>query len=334
MEYAISAILICFSALFSGLTLGLLGLNIHHLKRQARLGNAHATRIVPIREHGNQLLSALLLGNVLVNSILSIYLGSIATGVVAATAATALIFIFGEILPQAAFARHALRFGSLFVPFVHLWLWVTWPITYPLGRILDRLLGKELPMMYSKQELMEIVSELEDSPGSPIDRDEERIVHGALKFSHTKVCEVMTSIPAVRSFMASDTLNDTLRHDIIATGHSRFPVIERDSGHVVGILYTKDVLIEPKHITVYEAAEHSYLRVHPLETLDTILAHMLRRKQHMGVVLDADDTMVGVITMEDIIEEVIQQEIIDEDDHVVAVRNGEIVHSVTTPLSS
>ncbi len=322
MAYLLSFVLICFSALFSGLTLGLMGLNVNHLRRQAELGNTQAQRVYAFRKNGNQLLTSLLLGNVLVNAILSVYLGSIATGIIAVTLATVLIFVFGEILPQAVFSRYALPLGARLAPIVHIICWLTWPIAYPIGKGLDRLLGREMPTMYSKRELMEIVSELEDLPSGPIDRDEERIVHGALQFSTKRTCEVMTPIERVHTIRSDQVLDDAARHTIIERGHSRVPVIHPTTGNVVGVLYTKDILIEPNHSTAYEAAEHTYLRIHPLEMLDTVLAHMLKRKQHLGVVEDADGNLIGVITLEDIIEEVIQQEIVDEDDHVVMVKNG------------
>jgi Cyclin M transmembrane N-terminal domain len=195
MDYLIVFVLLALSALFSGLTLGLMGLNTHTLARQARLGNIYAQKILPLRTKGNQLLTTLILANVLVNTVLSVFLGSIASGIVAVGIATTLIFVLGDILPQAVFARHGLRFGAYWAPYTHALILILSPITYPIGWLLDYFLGEELPTIYSKQELMEIISEHEDSEHSPIDGDEERIVHGALQFSHKKASDVMTPQP-------------------------------------------------------------------------------------------------------------------------------------------
>ncbi|MCA9366457.1 DUF21 domain-containing protein, partial [Candidatus Kaiserbacteria bacterium] len=140
MDYLIALVLITLSALFSGLTLGLLTLDTQTLRRRSELGDADAARVYPVRQKGNQLLTTLLLGNVAVNSVLAVYLGSIASGVAAAITATTLIFLFGEIIPQAYFSRHALRYGAMAVPFVKTVMLIAWPIAYPIGRVLDWLL--------------------------------------------------------------------------------------------------------------------------------------------------------------------------------------------------
>lgn len=316
MDYVITILLLVLSATFSGLTLGLMGLDLHTLKRKARLGNKRAARIVPVREHGNHLLTTLLLGNVLVNSVLAIFLGSMASGLVATLMATTLIFLLGEIIPQAVISRHAILFGSYAAPAVHFLMRISWPITYPIGAMLDKVLGEELPTVYTKRELMEIVSEHGSSKESSVDTDEERIVRGALQFSQKKVLDAMTPASEVLAFQESDILDDDFRMKITDEGFSRYPVFANEDKSVVGILYTKDVLITEDHETVGSICEHKHLSVRPEDNLDKVLAHMLKRRLHMAIVKDELNTFLGVITLEDIIEEVIQQEILDEDDDV------------------
>jgi len=314
MDYVITAALLFLSAMFSGLTLGLMGLDVHALKRKARLGNKQARAILPIRERGNHLLTTLLLGNVAVNAVLAIFLGSIASGVVAGLVATVLIFVFGEILPQAAISRYAMDVGSRAAPVVGLLMKASWPITAPIGHLLDRMLGDEVPVLYTKRELMEIVSEHEDSLLSTIDQDEERIVHGALQFSTKKVVEVMTPRAEVETLDANAILDEEARQKITEDGFSRYPVLEGEPERVVGILYTKDLIVADENVTATSVCEHKHLRVRSGDLLDTVLAHMLKRRQHMAIVSDEVGDFLGVITLEDIIEEVIQQEILDEDD--------------------
>jgi len=112
--------LVILSALFSGLTLGLMGLNVHDLKRKSDLGDEDAAAIYPIRKDGNLLLTTLLLGNVAVNTILAVLLTEFASGLVASLIATSLIFLFGEIIPQAIISRYALTFGARMIPFVRI----------------------------------------------------------------------------------------------------------------------------------------------------------------------------------------------------------------------
>ncbi len=316
-ELPIALTLIALSALFSGLTLGYFTLNLQTLRRQAKLGDPLAIAIVPVRQRGNQLLTTLLLGNVTVNTILSVYLSSLVSGVVAATAATALIFLFGEIIPQAVLSRHAKKVGALCAPFVRLLMFLTSPITYPIAYFLDKLLGHEIPTIYSKDELMEFISEHEDSEHSPIDEDEERIVHGALRFSHRRVHEVMTPSEQVAAFDEERKLNDVLYEEINQEGYSRFPIYSGQKDNITGILYAKDLIVEDEDITIAEtvdALERDFLKTRGGELLDTLLARMLKQKRHLAIVYDQNHHYIGVISLEDIIEEIIQVEIEDEDD--------------------
>jgi metal transporter CNNM len=324
MEYLISFILIAFSALFSGLTLGFFSLNVSALRRKAKLGDAVAKTLLPVRERGNQLLTALLLGNVLVNATLSIYLGSIASGIVAGIIATSVIFLFGEIIPQAVISRHALWFGSRLLPIVKILLFITWPVAWPIGKMLNWFLGEEMSTLYSRHELMEIVSELEDSTAGTIDADEERIIHGALQFSHTIVREVMTDKAKVVSFDENQRFDKALIEELMEHGYSRYPIYRGNPDNIIGILFAKDLLGETPDTpikAVEDALETNLLTVRPQYTLDTVLALMLKRKQHLAVVQSQNGTFLGIISLEDIIEEIIQHEIEDEDDAEVGIES-------------
>ena len=112
LNYLIVAFLVLLSGAFSGLTLGFFSLNLTSLERKMKLGDKRAKKVYPIRKNGNLLLCTLLLGNVAVNSTMAIFLGTIASGVIAGIVSTALIVIFGEIIPQAVFSRFALTLGA------------------------------------------------------------------------------------------------------------------------------------------------------------------------------------------------------------------------------
>ncbi len=319
MEYLISVVLVLLSGLFSGLTLGLLSLDTQSLRRRAKHGDENAAIIYPVREKGNLLLTTLLLGNVAVNTTLSIFLGSIASGLVAGVTATALIVIFGEIIPQAVISRYALWFGARTIWFTRLAIAVAYPIAYPIAKILDYFLGSELPTTYTKSELMDIISEHEDSEHSPIDADEERIIHGALQFSHIKVREVMTDLDQVVSFDENQRLTDDFYEQVSNSGFSRFPIYSGDKLNIVGVLYAKDLLVEDEDISIKETEEafdRKFLTVGTGDLLDAVLGKMLKTRNHLAIVRNQNKRFVGVISLEDIIEEIIQQEIVDEDDDV------------------
>lgn len=317
MEYLISLVLVILSGLFSGLTLGLLSLDPHSLKRQAKHGDKRAKAIYAVRHRGNLLLTTLLLGNVVVNTTLSIFLGTIASGLVAGLIATALILVFGEVVPQAVISRHAMWFGYKTIWFTRIVIILAFPIAYPIAKILDYFLGSELPTIYSKSELMEIISEHEDSEHSQIDADEERILHGALQFSHIKVRDVMTEADKVISFDENQRLTEEFFTTVNEHGYSRMPIYSGDPSNIVGILYVKDLLVEDELISIKETEEafsRKFLAVGSGDLLDAVLGRMLKTKQHLAIVQNRNKQFMGVITLENIIEEIIQQEIEDEDD--------------------
>lgn len=327
MEYLISTVLVILSGLFSGLTLGLLSLDTQSLRRRAKHGDKNAAVIYPIRKNGNQLLATLLLGNVVVNTTLSIFLGSIASGVVAGVIATGLIVIFGEIVPQAAIPRFALRFGAKTIWFTRAALFFAFPVAFPIAKVLDYFLGSEIPTVYSRKELMDIISEHEDSEHSSIDRDEERIMHGALQFSHMAVRDVMTTAEQVVSFDENQRLNNDFYEQVYEHGFSRIPIYSGEPYNIIGILYVKDLIVEDEKITIKEtenAFTTNNLTVRANDLLDSVLARMLKTRQHMAMVRNQNKRFVGVITLEDIIEEIIQQEIADEDDEDSAERETKI----------
>lgn len=311
-----SALLAC-SALFSGLTLGYFTLDAATLARRAKFGDVRAARIMPLRQRGNHLLTTLLLGNVAVNAALSIFLNSLASGVVAGTVATALIFVFGEITPQAVISRYAVYFGSFFAPVVRVLMILSSPITWPIAWILDRLLGDEIPTLYSHSEIMEIIAEHERSSESLIDADEKRIVHGALQFSHRTVREVMTPLARVVAFDENQRLTHEFFEQLREEGYSRYPVFSGHRENIVGLLFAKDLLTEDDGVAIKdteEAYETHLLTVTPNTYLDVVLASMLKRRQHLAIVKNRSGRCLGLITLEDIIEEIIQVEIEDEGD--------------------
>jgi metal transporter CNNM len=315
MDYFIVIFLVILSGLFSGLTLGFFSLDRGDLKRKADLGNEKAKKVLPIRESGNLLLCTLLIGNVAVNSALSIFLGSIASGFVAGLIATALIVVFGEIIPQASFSRYALIVGSKLAWLVRIFIIVFYIICKPMALILDKVLGEEIPTVYSKHELMKIVEEHEDSKDSDLDSDEEKIIKGALSFSYKVVRDIMTPRTEAFCLGVEDKLNKTLIGRIYRSGNSRIPVYEGNSDNIIGILFTKELINEKYHgKKVGNAMDKDLLFVDHQKNLDDLLNAFRKNKIHLAIVTNEYNSFTGVVTIEDVIEEIIGYEIVDEFD--------------------
>lgn len=151
-------ICLCFSALFSGLTLALFGLKLLRLEIAAETGNKNAIKILSLRRDSNFLLTTLLWGNVSANTLLTLFSDSVLSGVAAFLFSAVGITFFGEILPQAYFSRHAFRIGSLFYPMVRFFQIILYPVAKPSAVLLDKWLGKEGITFFREDEIKKLLN--------------------------------------------------------------------------------------------------------------------------------------------------------------------------------
>jgi metal transporter CNNM len=314
-------VLLALSATFSGLTIGILSLNVFELKRKSELNDAAARLVYPIRARGNELLVTLIIGNVLVNTGIAILMskvipgGSVVAGFVTVIIVTALITMFGEILPQAFFRRHGLAIAARFAPYITIFMEILRPISRPLGMLIDKTVGLETPDVYSTDELMMILDEHEASDHSDIEADEMMIVKNALSFGDKLVRDVMTPKSVVKAISADQTFTMGVLKDLTDSGHSRFPVYEGDLSNVVGILYLRDLISNhSENLTAGKAADRNVNFVNEKQLLDHVLNGFIKTKKHLFIVINEFAETVGLITIEDILEEIIGREIVDEFD--------------------
>jgi len=315
LNYLIIVILLIFSALFSGLTLGLMSLSAPELKRKMSLGDKDAKKVYGVRKKGNLLLTTLLIGNVAINSALAIFLGSIASGLAAGLTATALIVVFGEIMPQAVFSRFALYLGAKTAWLVRIFIIILYPVSWPIAWVLNRTLGEEMATIYSKQELMKIVEEHKATKASDVDADEERIVKGALTFSDKVVKDVMTPRSVIKALESSQKIDRKFLNILSKSDHSRIPIYKDNLDNIIGILYLTK-LVGEKSIgkSIGRFADKKVLFVNENKRLNVVFNAFLNSRQHMFIVNNEFGSVVGVITLENILEEIIKLEIMDEFD--------------------
>ena len=317
MEYLILLVLLGFSAIFSGATLGFLSLDKEELKRKVALGDQRAGKIYSVRRDSNLLLCTLLIGNVAVNSAISLILGHLTSGFLAGLLATFLIVIFGEILPQALFYKHAFKVGYNLTGVVRVFIIIFYPICKPLAMILNKLVGKELPKIWSRSELQEIIKLHEDSDLSDLNADEERIMLGALTYSKKKVKEVMTPRVMVFSLEQQTVLNEHVVKLISKHGFSRIPVYDKEIDNLTGVLYAKDLAgIEFGRKVSGVFHKDKFLVVSENEKIDNLLNKFFKKRIHLAIAVNEFGGFEGVITLEDVIEEIFKVEILDEKDTV------------------
>nr|CEL65307.1 TPA: Metal transporter CNNM2, related [Neospora caninum Liverpool] len=325
------------SAMFSGLTLGLLTLDIVQLKLLINRPNKtpedernakYARKILPLRSDGNYLLVTLLTGNVAVNAGFSILLGDLTDGLVGFLISTVVITIFGEILPQAACARHGLVVGGVLAPLVYALEWLLFPVVKPIAMILNCVLGEDLGTIYDKKQLSALV-DYHDNVVHVLTRDEARILKGGLEFAFTRAEEVMTPMDEVYGIDVDSKLNYDVLSEVLSSGYSRIPVFDRSGPQcIVGLLFVKDLILVDCHaeVEVRKLLQFFGRGLYAVDD-DTPLLELLKTfKQghtHLAVVRRVSDDgdgdpfyiHAGIITLEDVMEEILQDEINDEFEH-------------------
>ncbi|KAJ1349424.1 Metal transporter cnnm-1, variant 2 [Parelaphostrongylus tenuis] len=288
----------------------------------------YASAILPVRKKGNLLLCALLLGNVIVNAAISILFGELTTGLLALLISTLGIVIFGEIVPQSICVKKGLAVGAHTIMITQIFILITFPIAWPISKLLDHLLGDEY-QVYDRKRLMELIRMSMRNDNGKLS-NELKIAVGAMEIADKVAEDVMTRLADV--FMVPDTtvLNTKMVAEIVRMGYTRIPVYSNgDRNNVTDILFVKDLaLLDPDdNFTVKTVC--GYHR-HPVKFVlnDTPLSILLeafkKGEGHLAMVkklvheedCDPSYDLVGVVTLEDIVEEILQAEINDEFDVV------------------
>ncbi|CAD6187355.1 unnamed protein product [Caenorhabditis auriculariae] len=337
IQVTMISFLLILSGLFSGLNLGLMSLSLTELQLISKAGSSReakfAEAIIPIRKKGNFLLCSLLLGNVIVNSAISILLDNITgSGGVALICSSVAIVIVGEIFPQALCVKKGLEVGAKTIWITRCFMAFTAVASYPISLLLDLILGEEVTS-FDRKRLVELIK-LQNGSGKPGDgellRDEFRIALGALEIWDKTVSDVMTKIEDVFMLPTSARLNTKLVAEILRMGYTRIPIYEHDRNNVVSLLFVKDLaLLDPEDNVSVSTVCNFHQHMVRFVTEDTPLRFLLdefkKGDYHLAMVhklVYADDAdpsyeLVGLITLEDIFEEILQAEIVDETDAVI-----------------
>ncbi|DAZ99811.1 TPA: hypothetical protein N0F65_001320 [Lagenidium giganteum] len=310
-----------------------------------------ARRIIPIRQKGNLLLTTLLLGNVSVNSLTSILMADMTSGFLGFLSSTILIVLFGEIVPQALCTRHALVIGAKAVPFVRVLIAVFYIFAKPVSMVLDATLCEEIGMVFTKSQLHEMI-EIHESQ-KMIDSDEGDILRGAMSYRNkhydaSRKSFHASNIPSTSHFCATicstfvmvmhflngyelhvtAVLDQHTIQKIMESGFSRIPIFETNVNNIISVISVKDlVFVDPKEqapalssfIHVFGRSAH---RVDGNCRLDKLLQIFKTEGEHLALVkntpADVENEpffqLEGVVTLEDVLEEILQVEILDEGD--------------------
>lgn len=328
MEYAAIILLIIMSAFFSATETAFSSVNKIRLKHEASNGNKKAARALKIAENFDKTLTTILVGNNIVN-ILSTSLGTVictdlfgAKGVGIATAAmTVLILIFGEIMPKSLAKENAEKFALAFGGLLNVFIVVLTPVTFifrGLKNLVSKLFksGSDAPSV-TEDELKYIIDEIEEE--GVLEEQESDLVRSALEFDDKNVSEVL--IPRVR--ITAVEKNDSLEHirELFFTEqYSRMPVYEKNIDNIIGFIHERDffkLTVSDEHAEGIESIIHEVIYITEFQTVSEVLARMQKEKIHMAIIKDQYGGTYGMVTMEDLIEELLGEiyDETDEEDH-------------------
>lgn len=330
---AIVVVGVMLGGLMSGLALGLMSLDIIGLRVVIAIGDEsdkkHAGNILPLRKLGNWLLCTLVLGNTLLNVLVSIHIDDLLSGGIwGIIGPTAVIFLFAELLPQALCYKYSLCIGSISVPFVWFVLVILSPVAWPTSFLINRIVGSDASSPQSAIELQESLVQHAEIGAISAEQAEmtKKVARGILGFRNKHVTDILIPIENVFSLGWDEKVDSDLLREVHHSGFSRIPVYKRSKDNIVGVLHCKDLLMidsrlarEAGVITVGEVVQTFGVDLVTFETctlLSGVLDTFKNGACHMAVIVDDWVNAQGIMTLEDILKEILQDDIVDEDDLV------------------
>lgn len=334
----ILVLLVC-SAMFSACETAFSSVNKIRLKSEAMQGNHRAAKALAVAESFERALTAILIGNNLVN-ILSASLGTILFtewfgegGVGISTAVmTVMVLIFGEILPKSYAKNHAEQLTLLLAAPLRGLIWILTPLVFLFNQLAKLVTKKGTEPSVTEDELKVIVDQIEEE--GVLEEQESELVRSALEFDEISVDEVL--VPRVRvTAIPKDMPLAEIKQTFLSERYSRLPVYDGTIDDIIGFITEKDFfgLIENGGTSLTPIVKN-VLRLPEFARISEAMKQMQRVKSHLAIVVDQYGGTKGIVTLEDIIEELVG-EIYDEADEIIPMltKCGENRYEVSGELS-
>ena len=317
-------ILVAFSAFFSASETAFSSLNQIRLKSRAEDGDKAAARVLAMSEQYDKLLSTILIGNNIVNigaaSIATVLftkaLGEERGATVSTIVLTIVVLVFGEVSPKSIAKEMPETIATAVSPFLNLLMTLFTPLTWLFSqwkRFLGHFVHSTEEDTITEGELMTMVSEAEND-GELTDR-ESQLIRSAIEFDDVEVEEILT--PRVDVIAVEDDITlEELARTFAESGYSRLPVYHGTIDNIIGVVHEKDFYLgRLKKETTLEDLIKPTLYTTGSTQISQLLRILREQHHHMAVVVDEYGGTEGIITLEDILEELVG-EIWDEHDEV------------------
>lgn len=326
-SYILLVILIALSAFFSASETAYTTVNKIRLQNYVDAGSKKAKTALFIAENYDRTLTTILIGNNIVNigassiaTLLFVKLFGPSGAAISTAVMTILILIFGEVLPKSFAKESSEKFALAFSRPLRILMTVFWPVVFlfiqlkKVAKHISPIKEEETPTV-TEQELKFIVESIEDE--GVLEKQESELVQHALEFDEKTVQEVLTP----RVDMTTLDIEDDLQTNIglvLTERFSRIPVCRGTSDRIIGILHTKDLLealVRGDAIDLASMVQPAFF-VYKTKKLSSLLADFKRNKTHVAIVTDDYGGTVGMVTMEDLLEELVG-DIWDEDEEII-----------------
>lgn len=317
-------ILILLSAFFSAAETAFTGVNRIRLKNMQEEGSKGAGIALKVIERYDKCLTTILIGNNIVNiatsslaTILCVQLFADKGPLIATAATTVIVLIFGEITPKTIAKGNAESFSIFFGRILHGLMIILTPLSaifLLIQKGMSKLFIKKNEVSVTEQELMHIIDEIEDE--GVLEAQESALVRNALEFDETTAEQIMQPrVNVVGVDMYDD--NEKIMELFKSEAYTRLPVYEKSLDHIVGLIsyrdFTQKMMTDPDFSLSDILSDIMYIP--SLMRISEVLKKMQREKEHMAVVVDQYGGTAGILTMEDVLEELVG-EIWDENDEV------------------
>jgi CBS domain containing-hemolysin-like protein len=332
-QIIIMAVCLLMSAYFSATETAFSTMSKTKLKTMIDKGNKRATLALKLSENYDRLISTILIGNNIVNILLS----SIATvfvitlllnargeafsdnysTLISTAATTVVVLIFGEITPKSVAKNHPEGFALFASPFMQFFMWIMFPVVILFAgwtKLVNRIFRGDEDNKMSQEELLMLVEEVQEE--GTIDDEEGDLLRNAINFPELKAEDILTHRVDLEGFEIGTPMEEVGK--LFEESHfSRLLVYQDSIDNIVGVLHQKDVFTS-KGLTDKPLDEliSEPLFIHKTARIDELLRELQQIKSHMAVVLDEYGGTLGIVTMEDILEELVG-DIWDEHDEVV-----------------
>ena len=328
MEIAIILVLVCLllSAYFSATETAFSTFNRIRLKTNAEKGDKKAALVLELADDYDRLISAILVGNNIVN----ILAASMATllfqkwiqnqelaAAVSTAVLTVLVLIFGEVSPKTIAKNSPDKFAMFSAPIIKVIKTILSPFTFLFQKwqtLLTKVFKPEEDAGITEEELISIIEEAEEE--GDIDEEEGSLIKSAIEFGDLEVGDILTPRIDITALPISAS-KEAVEKTFTESGYSRIPIYEGDLDNVVGILYYKDFysLVKDKNVTIEEIIK-PVIYVAKTQNVNDLMKELQEKQLHMAIVTDEYGSTAGIVTLEDILEEIVG-DIWDEHDEII-----------------